>query len=46
VKEELISNSAKTGAQVFDLSEMNSGVYLVNVKAAGYTETKRLVVAK
>jgi hypothetical protein len=46
VKEELISNSAKTGAQVFALSEMNSGVYLVNVKAAGYTETKRLVVAK
>jgi hypothetical protein len=46
IKEEMISNSSKMGAISFDLTDLNSGIYLVTVKGIGYTETKRLVVTK
>ena len=46
VKEQVLSKASKTGSVQLDLTELNSGVYLVNVKGTGYNETKRLVVTK
>jgi hypothetical protein len=46
VKEEVMENSDASGAVQIDLSDVQSGVYMVSVDAPGYKATKRLVVTK
>ncbi|MCX8479018.1 MAG: YDG domain-containing protein [Chitinophagales bacterium] len=46
VKEEVMENSDAIGAVQIDLSDLQSGVYMVSVDAPGYKATKRLVVTK
>jgi hypothetical protein len=46
IRENKLSNPAQYGTVNFDLNEVESGVYLVNIQAEGYTETKKLVVNK
>ena len=39
-------NPIQEGMMDMDLSDLNSGIYLVNVTSEGYTQTKKLVVNK
>ena len=41
-----VANPSQEGWLSIDLSDINSGVYLVHVQTEGYTETKKLVVNK
>jgi hypothetical protein len=46
VNEIILNNPNQFGSANFDLSDVESGVYLVNVVTEGYSETKKLVVSK
>jgi hypothetical protein len=46
VREEKLSNPSQNGSVKFELTELEAGVYLVNIQSEGYTETKKLVVSK
>jgi hypothetical protein len=46
VREEKIQTPNQYGNVKFDLSDVEAGVYLVNIQTEGYTETKKLVVSK
>jgi len=46
VKEEVVENGNTNAAVQIDLSNVQSGVYMVSVDAPGYKATKRLVVTK
>jgi hypothetical protein len=46
VREEKLSNPSQNGSVKFELSELEAGVYMVNIQSEGYTETKKLVVSK
>jgi hypothetical protein len=46
VREETIKTPNQYGNVKFDLSDVEAGVYLVNIQTEGYTETKKLVVSK
>jgi hypothetical protein len=46
IRENKLSNPTQYGTVNFDLNEVEAGVYLVNIQAEGYTETKKLVVSK
>jgi hypothetical protein len=41
-----IEHPETIGLAHFDVSQLQAGIYLVNVKTTGYTETKRLVISK
>ncbi|NBR88270.1 MAG: T9SS C-terminal target domain-containing protein [Verrucomicrobia bacterium] len=40
------SHPTQIGDRLLDLSELSNGVYMVTIQADGYTQTKKLVVAK
>jgi hypothetical protein len=44
MRELKLENPTQAGYVNIDLTDLNSGVYLVNVQTEGYTETKKLVV--
>ena len=46
VKQQTIEHPETIGVAHFDLNQLQAGIYLVNVKTTGYTETKRLVVSR
>ena len=46
IQSQMIDHPEMTGVVHFDLKELQSGVYLVNVKTTNYSETKRLIVNK